>query len=48
MHKKRTGYFIDFIKNGRKDNKYCYSRIPDEVTAEKEFFKIIQETTMKI
>ncbi|PKA82353.1 serine/threonine-protein kinase [Ulvibacter sp. MAR_2010_11] len=47
-YNKRTGFFIDFFKNGRKDNNHCCSRIPDESTAKKEFFKIIQETTMRI
>lgn len=48
MYSKRTGYFIDFLKNGRKDNKYCCAQIGDEAVANKEFFKIIQETTIKI
>jgi len=48
MYSKRTGYFIDFIKNGRKDNKYCCAQIKDENTANKEFFKIIRDSTIKI
>ena len=48
MHCKRTGYFIDFTKNGRKDNNYCCAQIDTEAKALKEFFKIIQDTTMKI
>jgi len=48
LYSKRTGYVIDFIKNSRKDNKYCCSQIKEEKIAQKEFFKIIQETTIKI
>lgn len=48
LYCKRTGYFIDFTKNGRKDNNYCCTQIDSEPKALKEFFKIIQETTMKI
>lgn len=47
-YKKQTGYFIDFTKNGRKNNKYCCSKILDETVAKKEFFRIIQETTLKV
>lgn len=47
-YSKRTGYFIDFTKNSRKDNNHCCSQIPDETTAKKEFFKIIQETTLSV
>ena len=47
-YSKRTGFFIDFIKNGRKDSKYCCVQIPDEQTAKKEFFKTLQETTIRI
>ena len=46
MYKKRTGFFIDFKKNGRKDKNHCCSQIPDEVTAKKEFYKTIRETTI--
>ena len=47
-YSKRTGFFIDFTKNGRKDINHCYSQIPNELTAKKEFFKTIQETTLRI
>ena len=48
LYSKRTGYFIDFLKNGRKDNNYCCTGIPDEETAKAEFFNIIQHTTHKV
>jgi len=41
IYKKRTGYFIDFIKNGRKVNDKSCVQITDEDTARKEFYKII-------
>jgi serine/threonine protein kinase len=48
FYKKRTGYFIDFTKNGRKNSDYCFAQITDEKTAWSEFYKTIQETTLKI
>lgn len=48
LYNKRTGYFIDFKRNGRKDNNYCCANIVDEDLAKKEFFKIIRDTTLKI
>lgn len=48
QYNKRTGYFIDFKKNGRKDNNYCCTNILNEDLAKKEFFNIIKETTLKI
>lgn len=48
LYAKRTGYFIDFKRNGRKVNGKCCEQIADETTARDEFFKIIRETTIKI
>lgn len=48
LYGKRSGYVIDFTRNNRKDNRFCCSQIKDEVTAQKEFFKIIKETTIKV
>lgn len=47
LHKK-TGYSIEFKKNGRKVNSRCRGQIVDEISARNEFFKIIRETTIKI
>ncbi len=48
LNKKRTGYVINFTKNNRKNSKFCRSQIKDKAIAQKEFFKIIKETTIKI
>lgn len=48
LHKKRSGYFIDFIRNGRKMNSRSYSNIVTEEKARAEFVKIIKETTIKL
>jgi serine/threonine-protein kinase len=48
LYSKRTGYFIDFKRNGRKINGKCSEQIPEEITARDEFFKIIRETTIKV
>ncbi|PSD44214.1 hypothetical protein C7E23_03045 [Elizabethkingia anophelis] len=38
LYSKRTGYFIDFTRNGRKVNNRCYANIPTEDNAKQEFF----------
>lgn len=48
LYLKRTGYFIDFKRNGRKVNTRCCANISTEALAKQEFFKIIRETTMRI
>ncbi|MGE0020014.1 MAG: serine/threonine-protein kinase [Draconibacterium sp.] len=45
---KRTGYVIDFKRNGRKMNNKCCVAIPTEEMARDEFFKIIRETSISI
>lgn len=47
LYSKRTGYFIDFKRGGRKINNRCCAGINTEENARKEFFKIIRETTLK-
>jgi serine/threonine protein kinase len=44
---KRSGFCVDFKRNGRKLNNKCYLNISNEDTAREEFFKIIRETTIK-
>lgn len=48
LYSKRTGYFIDFKRNGRKLNDKSYVQIGDNTTARNEFFKVIRETTIKV
>lgn len=48
LHSKRTGYFIDFKRNGRKVNDRCCAGITNEDTAREEFFKMIRETTTNV
>ncbi len=48
LYSKRTGYFIDFKRNGRKVNNKCCVGMTTEGIARQEFFKIIRETTMKL
>lgn len=48
LYSKRTGFFIDYKRNGRKIKGKCSEQIPDEITARDEFFKIIRETTINI
>lgn len=48
LYSKRTGYFIDFKRNGRKVNNKCFVGIDIEKNARKEFFKIIRETTINV
>lgn len=48
LYHKRTGYCIDFTRNGRKDNTRSYSRIPTLDLAKHQFYQIIQETTISL
>ena len=48
LYSKRTGYFIDLKRNGRKLNNKCNAHIADETTARNEMFALIRETTIKI
>ncbi|WP_316827836.1 serine/threonine-protein kinase [Pedobacter miscanthi] len=48
IHEKRSGFVIDFKRNGRKDNSRCYSQIPSESTAREFFYGLIRDTTLKI
>ena len=48
LYSKRTGYFIDFKRNGRKINEKCCSGIDTEDNARKEFFQIIRDTTITL
>lgn len=43
--KKRTGWVIDFKKNGIRRNEHCFVTLPDD-KVEIEFFKTIRETTL--
>ncbi len=44
-HKKRTGWVIDYKKNGIRRTEYCCVNLPDD-KVEEEFYKIIRETTL--
>jgi len=46
LFSKRTGFFIDFKRNGRKINHRCCAGIETEEKARQSFFKIIRETTI--
>lgn len=48
LYSKRTGYFIDFKRNGRKITNKCCVGVSTEHIARQEFFKIIKETTINI
>lgn len=48
LYSKRTGYFIDFKRNGRKINNKCCAGIDTEDNARQEFFKIIRKTTISV
>lgn len=48
LFSKRTGFFIDFKRNGRKVNNKCCIGIPTEEVARQKFFEIIRETTISI
>lgn len=47
-YQKRTGYFIDFKRSGRKINNKCCAGIVNEAQATQEFYKIIRETAIRI
>lgn len=44
--KKRTGWVIDFKKNGIRKNEHCFTNLPDG-SVEAEFSKIIRDTTLR-
>lgn len=44
-YKKRTGWVIDFKKNGTRKNEHCYTTLPDN-KVEEEFFKTIRDTSL--
>lgn len=44
-YRKRTGWFIDFKKNGTRRNEHCYANLPDDKVDEM-FYKTIKETTL--
>lgn len=44
--RKRTGWVIDFKKNGIRRTENCYANLPDAKVYD-EFYKIIKETTLK-
>lgn len=48
LYIKRTGYCIDFKRNGRKINNKCCTGIVAEDVARNELFKIIKETTISL
>jgi serine/threonine protein kinase len=48
LYSKRTSYFIDFKRNGRKINNRCCAGIDMEETARQVFFKTIRETTINV
>jgi len=48
LYSKRTGFFIDFKRNGRKINSRCIASMPIEDNAREEFFKIIRETSISV
>ncbi|MDH6354605.1 serine/threonine protein kinase [Dysgonomonas sp. PH5-45] len=45
-YRKRTGWVIDFKKNGIRKTENCYIGLPDD-KVENEFFKVIRETSLK-
>ena len=44
-YKKRTGWIIDFKKNGTRKSEKCFINLPDNLV-DTEFFKLIRETTL--
>jgi len=44
-YKKRTGWVIDFKKNGTRKNEHCFANLPDN-QVEYEFFKTIRDTSL--
>ena len=45
-HRKRTGWVIDFKKNGIRKNEHCFANLPDD-RVDKEFYDIIKSTTLR-
>ncbi len=45
-YRKKTGWVIDFKKNGTRRNEHCSTNVPDG-EVENEFYKIIKDTTLK-
>jgi len=48
LYSKKTGFCIDFLRNGRKLTNCCCVQIKNPKDAQNEFFKIIRQTTMKV
>jgi len=48
LYSKRTGFFIDFKRNGRKINNKCCVGIDTEEKARQEFYNLIKETTINV
>lgn len=48
LSSKKTGYNIDFKRNGRRVKNRCSEQIADEVTARQEMFNQIRLTTLKV
>jgi serine/threonine protein kinase len=46
LSSKRTGYFIEFKRNGRKIKNKCSEKVSDETTARQLFYEIIKTTTI--
>lgn len=44
-YKKRTGWVIDFKKNGIRKNEFCYANLPDD-KVDDEFYKVIKDTNL--
>jgi serine/threonine protein kinase len=44
-YKKRTGWVIDYKKNGIRKSEYCYTNLTDDLV-EREFYKVARETTL--
>jgi len=45
-HRKRTGWVIDFKKNGIRKNEHCFANLPDD-RIDKEFYDIIKSTNLR-
>lgn len=43
---KRSGFTIEFKRNERKVQEYCYANVADEATAVSELYKLIRNTTL--
>jgi serine/threonine protein kinase len=48
IENKRSGYAIEFKRNGRKVQDYCYPNIADESIAIMEFYETISYTTLQV